>query len=731
MRLDLIIALASKVNISMDNDQKIVGHWVAYLALLLLVLIQFSRNDFANGAWLDYFTSAKSLHFPLTYDYISSMIFSNITWPRFLIEYFGFYIYRIPSLFLLCGFFTRLMALILLYHLSYAFIKSSFKSTLAVILIAFSDGIIGNTAQLITIYIAYYGSIFSFCLIILSIIFLKQCKYFWSGMFIGFAGLIDIFYAVAAFLALLCGLIYFSFKQKKFQFKILLYFNFGFLLILSPFILSYIHNNLNDYQTSFLPISTWYHFLIARGSNNIALGFTFWPYGPNIFAVLLWYYALKKENKMQFEESLILGLFTFFLVSICIEIIHASGVFFGDFSILFLNIEPHRAWHLLTFVLVPLLIDTSFNYQYKRTFSYKNFFVFLFTSLSFTLICVLSPYLSLLLILAALIVIAKKISAIRLPITIFYLLLFIVYILQPFKSFIMWYNIKMFYSNMVFLFYFSIICWFLYWFFTRRRKIKYCLVLMLILAPLSSLIVNSQNNIIDFSQLTHLTPKTVFRYIHSRLHLGSGQRVQISLISDFQPVNQLTITKYISPTSLGFNSRYELTQYVDTLSHFGNTSHLYGKVLSDPSYQFWTQFYTHMPCYLFEIQDRAYAFHSIAYASDYDKRLQSLYGPTHGLAWLYQNNALTFNLKLRNEFYALTVDQLKKLARENGIRYVITRKKYPTLKKIYSNNVFYVYQLSIGKKWDQTYKNRKYSNNIKVKTAKALNKLLDSNALRK
>ena len=63
-------------------------YWKAYIVLLLLVLIQFFRNDISNGYWFDYFASAKNLHFPLTFDSNDSIIFSNITWLRFFIEYF-------------------------------------------------------------------------------------------------------------------------------------------------------------------------------------------------------------------------------------------------------------------------------------------------------------------------------------------------------------------------------------------------------------------------------------------------------------------------------------------------------------------------------------------------------------------------------------------------------------------------------------------------------------------
>ena len=154
-----------------------------------------------------------------------------------------------------------------------------------------------------------------------------------AGFLLGIASLLEAPTGVAIF-AILNVALFLSFLMEIDQetsIRAIVGFLVGFLLVVFPMIYSYFISNVN-LAAHVLAIKEWYQFLIVRSPGDGLLSFTLWKYGPNIFSLIILYFAVRPVANLAFTERLLIGIIIVFMLILLVEILHAQGVFLEHYQ---------------------------------------------------------------------------------------------------------------------------------------------------------------------------------------------------------------------------------------------------------------------------------------------------------------------------------------------------------------------------------------------------------------
>lgn len=590
---------------------------------------------------------------------IGSVIEDNTNLLRGLFNTVSTPIFESVAMFLAFSFFIRLVQLCILYLIFKHFLKRTEIALLSVTFISFGYRIYGlvqnGICEAPIWYLASFSSVFS----LLGILVLIKRKPLAAGILMAIGCHFHIVYGMTAAVPVIFAFGYYALTQRKVQTDILK----SFLALCTVFILGLLplipSTTTSELTMTTLSIEEWYRFIITRDPDDVALVFTLANFGLPVSGCLGFVMLATNSNKSNIGPKMLLGILIFFAFCAIVELLHQQGIFFGILSEYFIAAQFRRGFWIIALFLCPLLAQVIGDQGDVNT---PIFWIICFlvlatltdnNILTATTLAVAVIFLNFKQRPKNLFVIAPLLLGS------FYYTFSSPFFTESFDKY------KALVETLAPAVIMGLITSFIVWVFKGNTRLA--LVLLALLFPIwrffpANIMISAQSAKV----LEHLDQKMSYDDLVNLVIWRRGERF------------------------FRFQSEQEVRLWVDALLSLEKLKPESGRLLIDPTKLIDPRLYVPLPLYLFEFQDRALSIFSRDFASNYNYRLETLFD-LH-IPDLYESRS-HYSENIKKSFLELTPERLLKTKNVTKIQYIITRTQYPTLKRLYSNPIYHVYEL--------------------------------------
>jgi hypothetical protein len=572
---------------------------------------------------------------------------------------FSSYIFKIPMLFIII---SIIIKIIIIWIIKEILLNFGFEKSKALLLASFLIISIGywNGAVHLGIWgspVYYRGSIVAILFLLGFLSFIRY-NFLVGAIFVGISFHFHLFNAIAAFIFLYPGLVYFL--QKNNNFKAILVTTIIPIVFLIPF---YLKSQSLSLSNNLMPLEDWFGVIYSRDADDVSI--REWIGARFMFFVLLPFY-FKNDNKQKHQillDAIIKGGLLVLSICIVMELFHFNNIFFGRLSEIFITIQMHRGLWILGLLSVVSIFYLLSYYEKE----WQNKWLYLIPLSTVLLIFNWNNILALSLITFLFIWNYKNENGVRNYFLTFILLLLI--ITQP--IFLNPFNIK---GDILIITTFCIFALFMYYtkylnHFNIWTKSKILISIVIIL----TLGMSSKEQRL-FNDLYAIKKHGYFKKLSYK---------SIVLLQ-FNKVN-----KWSYPTV-----QKETEDYFTLLHHVEIINKNHDRVLLHPPRHLGLHYVSYKliaksPVIFCENEDRGVSLYSREYTSYYQDRIETIFDLK--LSEIY--NSSYYNTKFDDLFNNITSEKINYLFNNNIIKYFISHKNYENLKTILTVGDFKLYSL--------------------------------------